>query len=96
MVILYPLFNHCICTFYFFLNFCELSFNRDFALVRLTCLINITYLLTYLRVTWYRACALLYTLPSITYLTHDRIIRTYAQNLPARIVLNENSAKFDI
>jgi len=41
------LFNHCICTFDFF-YICELSFNRDFAHVdvRLTCLINNTYLLT--------------------------------------------------
>ena len=45
-------FNHCICTFYFFLFLtfvsCLLTVTLHIVDVRLTCLINITYLLTYL------------------------------------------------
>ena len=43
-------FNHCICTFDFFLTFvsCLLTVTLHIVDARLTCLINITYLLTYL------------------------------------------------
>jgi len=52
------LFNHCICTFDF-LTFvsCLLTATLHIVDVRLTCLINITYLLTYL-LTYLRECCL--------------------------------------
>ena len=48
------LFNHCICTFDFFLTFvsCLLTLTLHTVDVRLTCLINVTYLLTYLLTYW--------------------------------------------
>ena len=46
------LFNHCICTFDFFFIFvsCLLTMTLHLVDVHLTCLINITYLLTYVAV----------------------------------------------